>query len=305
VLRDFNLILNAQEKNNACLNLPLINRFNATVDNLQLASIELRGKRYTWCNDHQTPTMTRIDHLFVSADWLELFPRTDLHALASLGSDHNALFLQGDVDLDFYRGFRFESHWIHRPGFLDTVKEAWSRPVDTQDAIFRLHVKMLRTAKALKNWRCKSMGGWQLSWAILTLTLANLERAQEERALTADELEFKKYLKNKSLGMAAVQKSRARQHSRLTWMRKGDSNTRFFHLHANLRKKKSFIATLIGESGTAISQESKLVLAHNHFSNLMGTSNIRTRAINWNELGYEHHDLEDLDAPSPLRKLKQ
>jgi hypothetical protein len=99
------------------------------------------------------------------------------------------------------------------------------------------------------------MGGWQLSWAILTLTLANLERAQEERALTADELEFKKYLKNKSLGMAAVQKSRARQHSRLTWMRKGDSNTRFFHLHANRRKKKSFIATLIGESRTAISQK--------------------------------------------------
>jgi hypothetical protein len=148
------------------------------------------------------------------------------------------------------------------------------------------------------------MGGWQLSWAILTLTLANLERAQEERALTADELEFKKYLKNKSLGMAAVQKSRARQHSRLTWMRKGDSNTRFFHLHANRRKKKSFIATLIGESRTAISQKSKLVLAHNHFSNLIGTSNIRTRAINWNELGYEHHDLQDLDAPFTPQEIE-
>jgi exonuclease III len=135
VLGDFNLILNAQEKNNARLNLPLINRFKATVDNLHLARIELRGKRYTWCNDHQTPTMTRIDHLFVSADWLELFPRTDLHALASLGSDHSALFLQGNIDLDFYRGFRFESHWIHRPGFLDTVKEARSRPVTTQDTI--------------------------------------------------------------------------------------------------------------------------------------------------------------------------
>jgi len=44
VLGDFNLILNAHEKNNAQLNLPLINRFKATVDNLQLTRNKLRGK---------------------------------------------------------------------------------------------------------------------------------------------------------------------------------------------------------------------------------------------------------------------
>ena len=66
-----NLILSAQDKNNARLNLPMINRFRSTVDNLELARIELRGKKYTWCNGQQTPTMTRIDHLFATADWLE------------------------------------------------------------------------------------------------------------------------------------------------------------------------------------------------------------------------------------------
>ena len=101
VLGDFNLILNVQEKNNACLNLPMINRFRSTIDNLELARIDLRGRKYTWCNDQQSPTMTRIDHFFASTDWLEWFPRTDLQALASLGSDHSALFLQGDVSLDF------------------------------------------------------------------------------------------------------------------------------------------------------------------------------------------------------------
>ena len=207
VLGDFNLILNAQEKNNARLNLPMINRFRSTVDNLELARIDLRGRKYTWCNDQQSPTMTRIDHFFAFVDWLELFPRTDFRAVASLGSDHSALFLQGGVSLDFYRGFRFESHWAHRPGFLDTIKESWIKPVNTQDAILWLHVKMLRTAKALKNWRRKSLGGWKLSWAILTLTLANLEKAQEERSLTQEEWEFKKYLKTKSMGIAAIQKS--------------------------------------------------------------------------------------------------
>lgn len=44
MLGDFNLILNAQEKNNARLNLPMINRFRTTIDNLELARIELRGE---------------------------------------------------------------------------------------------------------------------------------------------------------------------------------------------------------------------------------------------------------------------
>ena len=212
LLGDFNLILNAQEKNNNRLNLQMINRFRATIDNLELARIELRGKKYTWCNDQQSPTMTRIDHIFASTDWLDLFPRTELQALASLGSDHCALFLQGDTNRDFCRGFRFEAHWVQMPGFADTVQKAWSTPVDTQDAILRLHVKLLCTGKALRNWRRLSLGRWKLSWAILNIVLANLEKAQEARTLTPEELEFKKYLKAKALGIAAIQKSRARQH---------------------------------------------------------------------------------------------
>lgn len=182
--------------------------------------------------------MMRIDQLLASVDWLEIFPRTDLQVLASLGSDHCPLFLQGDVAFDFYRGFRFESYWAQMPGFLETVQEAWNRPVNTQDAILRIHVKLLRTAKALRNWRRTSLGRWKLVWAIINITLANLEKAQESRLLATEELAFKKYLKIKALGIAVMQKTRARQHARLTWIRKGDSNTRFFQLYANIRKKK-------------------------------------------------------------------
>lgn len=143
-----------------------------------------------------------------------------------------------------------------------------------------------------------------MRWALLSLTLENLEKAQENRPLTQDELAFKKYLKNKALGLAAVQKTRARQHARLSWIRKGDTNTRFFQLHANMRKKKAFIASLNGTTGVAVSQEEKTVLAFNHFSELLGKPSERTRAISWNELGYAHHDLEDLDAPVTAHEIE-
>jgi prephenate dehydratase len=97
---------------------------------------------------------------------------------------------------------------------------------------------------------------------MLNITLSNLEKAQEERTLTQEEITFKKYLKNKALGLAAIQKSRARQHSRLTWIRKGDTNkgdtnTRFFHLHANARKKKTFIPAFTSQTGTVTLQDEK------------------------------------------------
>jgi len=110
IIGDFNLIYRAEDKNNDRVNIRMLNRFKNTIDNWQLAPLELKGRRFTWCNDQQNPTMTKIDHFLASIEWLEIFPRTDLQALASLGSDHCPLFLQGDTDFDFYRGFCFEAH---------------------------------------------------------------------------------------------------------------------------------------------------------------------------------------------------
>ncbi|CAD6224969.1 unnamed protein product [Miscanthus lutarioriparius] len=47
MLGDFNLILCAQDKNNSRLNVAMLNRFRFTMDNLELARIDLRGKKYT------------------------------------------------------------------------------------------------------------------------------------------------------------------------------------------------------------------------------------------------------------------
>jgi hypothetical protein len=56
LLGDFNLIYRAQDKNNGRLNIPMLNRFKTTIDNLLMAPFDLRGKKFTWCNDQQTPT---------------------------------------------------------------------------------------------------------------------------------------------------------------------------------------------------------------------------------------------------------
>lgn len=155
IIGDFNLIYRAEDKNNNQVNIQMMNRFKNVIDNLQLAPLDLRGRRFTWCSssDNPNPTMTKIDHFLASTDWLQIFPRTDLQSLASMGSDHYPLFMQGDTDFDFYRGFRFESYWVDMPDFTQAVQAAWEQPVNTQDPMLRMHVKLMRTARALKIWR--------------------------------------------------------------------------------------------------------------------------------------------------------
>jgi len=76
--------------------------------------------------------------------------------------------------------------------FFDAVKTPWELPVNTQNAMLRMHVKLLRTARPLKVWRRSIFSKWRLKSALVDIILLELEKAQERRNLTAEELEFKK-----------------------------------------------------------------------------------------------------------------
>jgi hypothetical protein len=152
VLGDINLIYKAEDKNNTRLNRHLMTLFKETLDLSQLMEVDLRGRAHTWSNEQNDPTFTRIDRVFGSPEWHLLFPNIDLHALPTMGSNHAPLLLTSDGARQNYFGFRFETLWVNMPGFYETVQSAWSQPVNTQDNIIRMHVKLLRTPKALKLW---------------------------------------------------------------------------------------------------------------------------------------------------------
>lgn len=82
ILGDFNLIYHAWDKNNSRINLTMLNSFKSSIDNLQLAPIELQTKNIPGAMIRQV-----VDHLFAMPEWIALFPRSDLQAVACLGSD--------------------------------------------------------------------------------------------------------------------------------------------------------------------------------------------------------------------------
>ena len=59
--------------------------------------------------------------------------------------------------------------------------------------------------------------------------IKRLDIAQESRALSDAELTLRRGLKRRVMGLAVMERLRKKQASRITNLRDGDANTRFFH----------------------------------------------------------------------------
>jgi hypothetical protein len=122
------------------------------------------------------------------------------------------------------------------------------------NAVGRLSFKLHRVGKALKRWHKLRVGDTKLQLLMAEDIIFQLDCAQESRPLQEDERELRRLLKSRVLGLAVIERIKMRQRSRISWLRAGDANTRFFHLKANGRRQKNFIHALNHAGGTATEQ---------------------------------------------------
>ena len=114
----------------------MMGRFNSVISDLELIDFALVGCCYTWSNEKPNATMTRIDRILVTPEWDAKFPNYQLTPASSSSSDHCPFLLQlQPIVIKHFKGFRFETSWLAREGFLDIVKKAWDKHVATSDSI--------------------------------------------------------------------------------------------------------------------------------------------------------------------------
>jgi hypothetical protein len=247
--------------------------------------------------------MTRIDRSFCSPKWERWFANPILQPMSPSSSDHCPLLLSPLTSPAFKPKFRFKSFWIDMPKFKETVNP--NRLVSSNhNPLTALHIKLSRTAKALRIWSKTLLPQSKIALAVCREVVDQLEKAQEARPLIESERQLIKALQERILGLAAIEKRRARQKYRITWLKKGDVNSKYFHLMNNVRKKRNFIHTLQTAEGAVLIESERYMAIYTHFLQHTGTYVPRICSLNLVELGWEPHQLNHLELPFSEEEIR-
>jgi hypothetical protein len=101
IMGDFNLIYNSKDKSNDRLDQRMMTRFRRALNFLELKEIQLVGRKYTWSNQQDTPTMSRIDRAFCTTQWEEIYNNSILQSLASSSADFSGTYAPHECALNF------------------------------------------------------------------------------------------------------------------------------------------------------------------------------------------------------------
>ena len=292
---DFNMIYRAQDKNNGRLDRRGMRRFKCFLNRAQVDEIPLLGRSFTWSNRRERPTLELLDRMFASVEWLGLFPRHTLRPLSSNCSDHCPLLLLIHAFQGIKRRFRFESFWVRIPGFKDVVAEAWASEPSDADPFRVLDQKLRKVATELRRWNDSRIGNVRLQLAVAREVILRFDEEQERRVLEGWEQDLHRALKLRVLGLASLQRTIARQRSRLLFLR-GDANTRFFNLQACHRNRQNRIAALRVHEETVVTDHAMGSALYDYFNGLLGVNFHRSRRFNLEVLGLPTMQLDALEV---------
>ena len=121
----------------------------------------------------------------------------------------------------------------------------------------RLFHKLGETAKALRQWSNSIISDARLQLLMANEVILRLDEAQEHRQLSEEEMHLRMKLKRRVLGLAAVERARRKQVSRITNLKLGDANTKYFHRRVTARRRKNHIQQLKKGQGWAVTHDEK------------------------------------------------
>jgi exonuclease III len=295
LIGDFNMILRASEKSNPNINRRMMAKFRSFVDDHELKEIYMHGRVFTWSNERDDPTLTKIDRALVSVDWELTYPEHLLQALSSSISDHAPLHLSTSVQFYKVKRFRFEVFWTKLDGFEEAVRAAWVCDEAIMDPFKRLDALFRNTAIYLQAWGQRKSGNIKTLMAVANWIIFRFDQVQEIRRLSALELWLRRMLKLSLLGLASLERTIDRQRSRIRWLRDGDANSKLFQAVANGRRSKNFIPNVLCDGEIIADQNRKEEVFYHAYNNLLGTANAREFALDLHALGMEQVHLEEME----------
>jgi hypothetical protein len=210
--------------------------------------------------------------LVASPDWSDNFPHSELKHIVSSRSDHCPILLccnKLGVTKCSPKTARYEMMWEREESLEEEIRIAWNGHANAT-CLEKIQYKLKATMEALSGWSSQKFGA-------VTKEINNI-RKKLERLLSNNQDGYSTEIDNLNKRLDELllrEEIMWRQRSRITWLKHGDQNTKFFHRKATWRAKKNKISTLQKEDGTIIENPTELQsMANEYFDSMYTKDNL-------------------------------
>lgn len=230
LLGDFNQILSQEEKRDGSSAIPgRMEEFREVLRNCELVDLKFSSPPLTWTNMQKglTNIHERLDRVLGNRRWLSLYPDCKVCHLSRSRSDHCPLLVQmGDSDplMRKQTAPKILAAWFLHPQFEEFVELCWSDSRQ-QGLVSKLH----HLQNSLQHWNKRIFGNIFYRKFRCLAQLGGIQKTLHERI--SEWLEDLEHKFQGELDIILQQEDAFwRQKSRITWLKEGEQNTRFFHL---------------------------------------------------------------------------
>ena len=267
VMGDFNEVLWQYEHfSKRPRNESQMRAFRDALHSCELHDLGFRGLPHTYDNKREgwNNVKVRLDRAVADGNWRDVFSNAQLSHLVSPCSDHCPIVLQlsGDSRTQGRKKcLQYEIFWEREAAISEVIGEAWSE-YGTKEDLGEINKALGKVMIALHSWsrtKCKNVG-------------RELERARKRLSnlleANADGATVRQVTDNMN-DLLYREEMLWLQRSRVSWLKEGDRNTKFFHSRVVWRAEKNKILKLRDSEGTIHSSTTEMErMATDYFQKL-------------------------------------
>ncbi|XP_060972109.1 uncharacterized protein LOC133038080 [Cannabis sativa] len=283
VLGDFNETISHSDKFGGPMKPEVeIDAFRKAVDLCGLQELNFEGERLTWHNKNTRGVNVKehLDYGFVNSARIDNFSSPVLSHLDFFQSDHRALKATISLTLDnpppkFKSRFRFEKLWLQEDA-CSSIIAANCIQTGSEPALQILD-NFQSCATKLQAWHRSKFGDLPKKIRLSQEKVTALNNSLDTSTTHFDDL---KQSENVLDDLLSQEEAYWQQRSRSSWLKSGDSNTRYFHQKATTRRNTNNIKSLTDDNGIVHTSHSGLCgVIESYFQNIFTTDGVDREAV--------------------------